>query len=140
MAKAAKINMTECRLVETKEGTHFATKRFDREEITGRKLHMQSLGGIAHFDFNDAGANSYEQAAMVMRKLKLSQADAEQLYRRMVFNEVTKNYDDHVKNISFLMDRQGKWVLAPAYDMTFAYNPNSIWTSVTKRQRTYWNR
>ncbi|MGN0431271.1 MAG: type II toxin-antitoxin system HipA family toxin [Lachnospiraceae bacterium] len=129
MAKAAKINMTECRLVETKEGTHFATKRFDREEVTGRKLHMQSLGGIAHFDFNDAGAHSYEQAAMVMRKLKLLQTDMEQLFRRMVFNEVTKNYDDHVKNISFLMDRKGKWTLAPAYDMTYAYTPNSIWTA-----------
>lgn len=129
MAKTAKINMTECRLLETKEGTHFATKRFDREEVTGRKLHMQSLGGIAHFDFNDAGAHSYEQAAMVMRKLKLPQTDMEQLFRRMVFNEVTKNYDDHVKNISFLMDRKGKWTLAPAYDMTYAYNPNSIWTA-----------
>ena len=129
MAKAAGINMTECRLIQTKEGTHFVTKRFDREETTGRKIHMQSLGGIAHFDFNDAGAHSYEQAATVMRKLKLSQADTEQLYRRMVFNEVAKNYDDHVKNISFLMDRKGKWKLAPAYDMTYAYNPTNKWTA-----------
>ena len=129
MAKAAGIHMTECRLIQTKEGTHFVTKRFDREETTGRKIHMQSLGGIAHFDFNDAGAHSYEQAATVMRKLKLSQAHGEQLYRRMVFNEVAKNYDDHVKNISFLMDRQGKWRLAPAYDMTYAFNANSPWTA-----------
>ena len=90
---------------------------------------MQSLGGIAHFDFNDPGAHSYEQAAGVMRKLKLPQTDIEQLFRRMIFNEITKNYDDHVKNISFLMDRQGKWSLAPAYDMTFSYNPGSIWKS-----------
>ena len=98
-------------------------------EQTGRKIHMQSLGGLAHYDFNDAGAHSYEQAAQIIRKMGLSQKDIEQLYRRMVFNELAKNYDDHVKNISFLMDRRGKWKLAPAYDMTFSYNPQSIWTS-----------
>jgi len=128
MAKDADIHMTDCRLIETDEGVHFATKRFDREE-NGRKIHMQSLGGLAHYDFNDAGAHSYEQAAHIMRKMELSQLDIEQLFRRMVFNEVSKNYDDHVKNISFLMDRKGNWKLAPAYDMTFSYNPNSIWTA-----------
>lgn len=90
---------------------------------------MQSLGGIAHYDFNEAGAHSYEQIAGIMRKLSLSQIEIEQLFRRMVFNEVAKNYDDHVKNVSFLMDRRGKWKLAPAYDMTFSYNPTSLWTS-----------
>lgn len=129
MTKEAGINMTESRIIKTKEGTHFATKRFDREDKTGKKIHMQSLGGLAHFDFNDPGAHSYEQAAGIMRKLKLSQTDVEQLFRRMVFNEIAKNYDDHVKNLSFLMDRKGKWSLSPAYDMTFSYNPNSIWTS-----------
>jgi len=129
MAKDAGIDMAECRLIKTKEGEHFATKRFDRENQTGRKIHMQSLGGIAHYDFNNPGVHSYEQIALIMRKLKLSQADVEQLFRRMVFNEVSKNYDDHVKNISFLMNREGTWRLAPAYDMTFAYNPNSIWLS-----------
>lgn len=129
MAKDARIHMTECRMISTNDGVHFATKRFDREEITGRKVHMQTLGGIAHFDYNDPGAHSYEQAAAIMRKLKLSQEDVEQLFRRMVFNEIAKNYDDHVKNISFLMSRKGKWSLSPAYDMTFSYNPNSIWTS-----------
>lgn len=129
MTKDAGINMAECRLIKTKEGVHFATKRFDREEKSGKKIHMQSLGGIAHYDFNDPGAHSYEQAAGIMRRLKLSQIEIEQLFRRMVFNEVAKNYDDHVKNISFLMDRSGKWSLSPAYDMTFSYNPNSIWTS-----------
>lgn len=121
--------MTECQLIKSKEGIHFATKRFDREDKTGKKIHMQSLGGLAHLDFNDPGAHSYEQAVGIMRKLKLPQTDIEQLFRRMVFNEMAKNYDDHVKNISFLMDRKGKWRLAPAYDMTFSYNPNSIWTS-----------
>lgn len=129
MTKDAGINMTECRIIKTEEGVHFATKRFDREDKTGKKIHMQSLGGIAHFDFNDPGAHSYEQAVGIMRKLSLPQSDIEQLFRRMVFNEIAKNYDDHVKNISFLMNRQGRWSLSPAYDMTFSYNPNSIWTS-----------
>lgn len=129
MTKDAGINIAECQLIKTKEGVHFATKRFDREEKSGKKIHMQSLGGIAHYDFNDPGAHSYEQAAGIMRRLKLSQIEIEQLFRRMVFNEVAKNYDDHVKNISFLMDRSGKWSLSPAYDMTFSYNPNSLWTS-----------
>lgn len=129
MTLDAGIDMTECRLLKSREGTHFITRRFDRDAVTGRKIHMQSLGGLAHFDFNDPGAHSYEQAAQMMRRIHLSQNDVEQLFRRMVFNEVSKNYDDHVKNISFLMDRQGKWSLAPAYDMTFSYNPDSIWTS-----------
>lgn len=128
MTKDAGIQMEECRLVKTAEGVHFATKRFDRD-VEGKKIHMQSLGGLAHYDFNDAGAHSYEQAAHVMRKLRLSQTEIEQLFRRMVFNELAKNYDDHVKNISFLMDRSGKWKLAPAYDMTFSYNPTSLWTA-----------
>ena len=129
MAKDSGIDMTECRLLKSMDGMHFMTKRFDRDSETGRKIHMQSLGGIAHFDFNNPGAHSYEQASKVMMQLKLSLADVERLFRRMVFNEVSKNYDDHVKNISFLMDRRGNWSLAPAYDMTFSYNPNSIWTS-----------
>lgn len=128
MAKDAGIDMTECRMIKSNDGIHFATKRFDRED-SGRKIHMQSLGGLAHFDFNDSGAHSYEQAAQIMRKINLGQNDIEQLFLRMVFNEIAKNYDDHVKNISFLMDRRGKWSLAPAYDVTFSYNPTSIWTS-----------
>ncbi|MCH5339969.1 MAG: type II toxin-antitoxin system HipA family toxin [Acetatifactor sp.] len=129
MCRDAGIEMTECQLIKSREGMHFVTKRFDRDENTGRKIHMHTLGGLAHFDFNDPGANSYEQAAQVMRKIKLPQSDIEQLFRRMVFNEVAKNYDDHVKNISFLMDRAGVWKLAPAYDMTFSYRPDSVWTS-----------
>lgn len=129
MCKDAGIEMTECQLIKSKDGLHFATRRFDRDPDAGRKIHMQTLGGLAHFDFNDPGANSYEQAAQIMRKIKLPQSDVEQLFRRMVFNEVAKNYDDHVKNISFLMNRDGVWKLAPAYDMTFSYRPDSIWTS-----------
>lgn len=129
MAKDCGISMTECRLIRSPEGTHFATRRFDRDENTGQKIHMQTLGGLAHFDFNMPGAHSYEEAASVIRALNLPQTDTEQLYRRMVFNEVAKNYDDHVKNISFLMNRRGEWRLAPAYDMTFSYNPASLWTA-----------
>lgn len=129
MCRDAGIEMTECQLIKSREGLHFATLRFDRDGQTGRKIHMHTLGGLAHFDFNDPGSNSYEQAAQIMRKIKLPQSDVEQLFRRMVFNEVAKNYDDHVKNISFLMDRTGVWKLAPAYDMTFSYRPDSVWTS-----------
>lgn len=129
MAKDAGIDMTECRLIKSAEGLHFMTRRFDRDKDNGKKIHMQSLGGLAHFDFNLPGMHSYEEAASIMRKLGLSHSDVEQLYRRMVFNEVAKNYDDHVKNISFLMNKEGKWSLAPAYDMTFSYNPGSMWTS-----------
>jgi len=129
MARDAGIDMTECRLIQSEEGVHFVTKRFDREAETGKKIHMLSLGGLAHFDFNTPGAHSYEEAVGIFRKLNLSHKDTEQLFRRMIFNEVAKNYDDHVKNISFLMDKGGRWKLAPAYDMTFSYSKASFWTS-----------
>ena len=104
------------------------TRRFDRDLITGAKYHMQTLGGIAHFDFNQPSAYSYEQAVEVMRRLRLSNKEISQFFRRMVFNVFARNQDDHVKNISFLMDRTGKWSLAPAYDITYAYNPGGMWT------------
>ena len=104
------------------------TRRFDRDPMTGAKFHMQTLGGIAHFDFNQPGAYSYEQAVEVMRRLRFSNKEISQFYRRMVFNVFARNQDDHVKNISFLMDRTGKWSLAPAYDITYAYNPGGMWT------------
>ena len=128
MAQKAGIVMSECRLYEEKGRYHFMTRRFDRELKNGNKIHMQSLGAVAHFDFNQPGAYSYEQAAQVMRQLRISNMDISQLYRRMVFNILARNQDDHVKNISFLMDRKGKWSLSPAYDVTYAYNPKGIWT------------
>lgn len=128
MAKDVGIDMTECRLIQSNEGYHFMTKRFDRKD-TGEKLHMQTLGALAHYDYNEAGAHSYEQAAAIMRKIGLKQKDIEQLYLRMLFNEMARNYDDHVKNISFLMNRKGEWTLSPVYDVTFSYNANSIWTN-----------
>ncbi|MBQ6431685.1 MAG: type II toxin-antitoxin system HipA family toxin [Oscillospiraceae bacterium] len=127
MAKAAGIEMSECRLYRENDLFHFMTKRFDREAQNGRKLHMQTLGALAHFDYNDPNSYSYEQAAMILRKLGLNSDSMEQLFRRMAFNVLAKNQDDHVKNISFLMDRSGRWSLAPAYDMTLSYLPGHRW-------------
>jgi serine/threonine-protein kinase HipA len=125
MAKASGINMTECRLLEEGGRAHFMTKRFDR--IGTEKRHMQTLCGIAHFDYNMPNVYSYEQAFQVMRQLRLPYMDAEELFRRMVFNVLCFNCDDHTKNISFLMDKQGEWRLSPAYDVTYAYHPENRW-------------
>ncbi len=120
MAIEAGINMSECRLFKENGRSHFMTRRFDRLD-GGEKLHMQSLCGLAHYDFNDAGAYSYEQAIGVMRDIGLSHYEMEEFYRRMVFNVVARNQDDHTKNISFLMNKAGRWSLAPAYDITYCY-------------------
>jgi serine/threonine-protein kinase HipA len=127
MAKAAGMAMSECRLFEENGRRHFMTRRFDRLP-GGDKLHMQSLGAIAHFDFNAPGTHSYEQAIAVLRRLGLPMDTVEELFRRMVFNVVARNQDDHVKNIAFLMDRQGQWSLAPAFDVAFSHNPDGGWT------------
>ncbi len=128
MAKACGITMTECRLFEENERRHFMTKRFDRLP-SGEKLHMQSLCALAHFDYNQAGAYSYEQALLTIRQLKLPVDAVEEQFRRMVFNIVGRNQDDHVKNIAFLMDKESHWSLAPAFDMTYSYNPSGAWTA-----------
>ena len=128
MAADAGLDMSECRIYKENGRHHFLTRRFDRDAETGDKIHMQSLGGIAHFDFNMAGAYGYEDAAEIMRRLRLGNNEISQFYRRMVFNVLARNQDDHVKNISFLMDRKGRWSLAPAYDLTYAYNPDGMWT------------
>ena len=128
MASAAGINMEECRLYEDSGLYHFMTRRFDRVRSTGDKLHMQTLAGIAHYDFNLPGGYSYEQAAGIMRQMSISQDEIKQFYRRMVFNVLARNHDDHTKNISFIMDRAGCWSLSPAYDVTYAYNPFGMWT------------
>jgi serine/threonine-protein kinase HipA len=127
MAQAAGIHMSECRLLEEHGRAHFMTRRFDRAD--GNKLHLQSLCGIAHFDFNMAGAYSYEQAFAIMRRLRLSKADAAEQYRRMVFNVIARNLDDHTKNIAFLMGPDGGWQLSPAFDVIYAHNPKGRWTS-----------
>ncbi|MFN5961490.1 MAG: type II toxin-antitoxin system HipA family toxin [Verrucomicrobiota bacterium] len=128
MAKEAGITMSDCRLLEENGRRHFMTRRFDRL-AGGAKLHMQSLCALAHFDFNQAGAYSYEQALLTIRQLKLPMAAVEEQFRRMVFNVVARNQDDHVKNIAFLMNQQGEWSLAPAFDVTYSYNPSGSWTA-----------
>ena len=121
------IDMSECSLIEENGRAHFLTKRFDREN--GKKVHMQTLCGIAHYDYRIHRAYSYEQAFNVMRALRLPYSEAQEMFRRMVFNVILRNQDDHTKNISFLMDEKGKWRLSPAYDMGYAYNPNGGWTA-----------
>ena len=123
MAQAAGITMSECRLHCEGGRSHFMTKRFDRDDL-GRKIHMQSLGAMQHFDFNDPSAYSYEQAVMTIRELGLGMPAVEEQFRRALFNVMARNQDDHVKNISFLMDRSGQWALSPAYDLAYAYNPS----------------
>lgn len=127
MARAAGITMSDCRLLEENGRAHFMTRRFDRT-ADGDKLHLQSLCAMAHFDFNQAGAYSYEQAFQVARRLGLPQSDLTELFRRAVFNILSRNQDDHTKNLAFFMDRRGGWHLAPAYDLTYAYNPSGAWT------------
>ncbi|PKN46933.1 MAG: toxin HipA [Deltaproteobacteria bacterium HGW-Deltaproteobacteria-17] len=127
MARAAGIEMEDCRLLEENGRRHFMTRRFDRL-AGGDKLHMQSLAALAHLDFNAAGAHSYEQAFLAMRRLGLPMAQLEEQFRRMVFNVSARNQDDHVKNIAFLMDRRGRWRLSPAFDVTYAFNPRGDWT------------
>ena len=128
MAKAAGIDMSECRLLEENGRRHFMTRRFDRL-AGGEKLHMQSLGALAHYDFNHAGAYSYEQALLTIRQLNLPMAAVEEQFRRMTFNVIARNQDDHVKNIAFLMDKAGHWSLTPAFDVTYSFNPSGDWTA-----------
>ncbi len=128
MATAAGISMNPCRLLEENGRRHFMTKRFDRQ-ADGGKLHMQSLGAMAHFDYHLAGVYAYEQALLVIRQLGLSMNTIEEQFRRMTFNIVARNQDDHVKNIAFLMDREGRWSLAPAFDVTYSFQPQGRWTS-----------
>ena len=127
MAVEAGITMAECRLHHEGPRSHFMTRRFDRDS-RGRKIHMQSLAALRHFDFNLPGAYSYEQAIDTVRDLGLGTSAVEEQFRRAVFNVIARNQDDHVKNISFLMDRQGNWRLSPAYDVVYAYNPSGAWT------------
>jgi serine/threonine-protein kinase HipA len=127
MAKAAGITMQESRLFEENGRAHFMTKRFDR--VGNEKLHMQSFCGLQHYDFNEVNSFSYEQLFETMRLLGLPYTDARQLFTRMVFNVMARNCDDHTKNFAFLMDKNGKWSLSPAFDVCHAHRPNSPWVS-----------
>jgi serine/threonine-protein kinase HipA len=128
MAVASGIEMTECRLYEEGGRAHFMTRRFDRDP-GNRKIHMHSLCGLAHYDFNAAGAYGYEQAFSVVQQLRLGYPALAEMFRRMVFNIVARNQDDHTRNIAFLMDEQGQWRLAPAFDVMWAYNTSGPWTN-----------
>jgi serine/threonine-protein kinase HipA len=127
LALAAGVDMSECRIHHEGGRAHFMTRRFDRD-AKGNKLHMQSLAAMRHFDFNAAGAYSYEQAVETIRQLGLPALDIEQQFRRAVLNVLIRNQDDHVKNIAFLMNRKGEWRLSPAFDVSYAYNPTGSWT------------
>ena len=135
MARDCGIDMMESKLLEENNRAHFMTRRFDRTVI-GNKLHMQSLCGLAHFDFNMPGAYSYEQALDVINTVVQTdvQLDNEQMFRRAVFNVLGRNQDDHTKNIAFLMNQQGQWRLSPAFDLTYAYNPKGLWTNTHQMQ------
>ena len=127
MAKDCNIQISECRLLEENGRAHFMTKRFDRDENT--KHHIQSLCGLQHYDFNDMNGYSYEQVFQTMRILRLTYPEAEQMFRRMVFNVIATNYDDHTKNISFILKKDENWRLAPAYDLCFSFDPTNHWVS-----------
>jgi serine/threonine-protein kinase HipA len=127
MARAAGITMTDCRLLQEHGRAHFMTRRFDRE-TGGVRHHMQTLCAMGHVDYKKKGTNAYSQLFQVIRQLDLPYEDMEEAFRRMVFNVMARNCDDHSKNFSFLL-RQGQgWALAPAYDVTFAHNPQGEWT------------
>ena len=128
MAVACGIDISESKLLEENGRAHFMTRRFDR--VKGKeKLHVQTLCGLQHYDFSQVGIYGYEQAFQTIRGLRLPAAQTEQLFKRMVFNVIARNLDDHAKNISFIMDKTGKWRLAPAYDVTYSYDPTSKWVS-----------
>ena len=127
MARKAGIEMMDCHLHHENGRSHFMTRRFDRDE-KGQKIHMQSLAALRHYDLNDPRSYGYEQAMQTIRGLGLGMPAIEEQFRRTVFNVVARNQDDHVKNISFLMDRTGEWKLSPAYDVIYAYNPSGLWT------------
>ncbi len=128
MAKKAGIIMMPCRLHEEGGRAHFMTKRFDRTDA-GDKLYYQSLCALQHFDFNMAGAYSYEQALQTIKSLNLPAEDIDQQVRRTLFNIIARNQDDHVKNIGFVMDKEGEWRLSPAFDVAYSYNPQGSLTS-----------
>lgn len=128
MAKEAGINMSECRILDDGKHCHFMTKRFDRDN-NGNKFHMQTLCALAHMDFNQAGMYSYEQLFSVLNQIGAHHQDSVEAFKRMLFNIFSFNCDDHTKNTSFLMDKTGQWKLSPAYDVSFAFNPNGFWTA-----------
>lgn len=127
MAKHCNIDISESRLLEENGRAHFMTRRFDRDG--NEKHHILSLCGIQHYDFNDMYGYSYEQVFQTMRQLRLTYPEFEQMFKRMVFNVIATNYDDHTKNFSFILKKDTNWRLAPAYDLCFSFDPSSYWVS-----------
>lgn len=125
MAISCGIEMMESKLFEENNRAHFMTKRFDR--VKGQKLHVQSFCALRHFDFSMIGSFAYEQVFETIRMLRLPATTSEQFYRRMAFNVIARNLDDHTKNIAFIMDKKGAWKLSPAFDVTYSYDPASVW-------------
>jgi serine/threonine-protein kinase HipA len=128
MARQAGVEISDSTLHEENGRFHFLTKRFDRTD-QGEKIHMQSFAALAGIDYKIHKATSYETLFGVMRRLKLPYKQIEQQYRRMLFNVVARNHDDHAKNFSFLMNKDGKWQISPAYDICFSYSPGGTWTN-----------
>lgn len=128
MAVAAGIEMSDCRLLEESGRAHFMTRRFDRD-AQGGKIHMQSLCALGHYDFNAAGEYGYEQAFAAVRRSNLGHDAMREMFRRMAFNVVARNQDDHTRNIAFLMSDNGQWRLSPAFDLTWSFNPSGSWTN-----------
>lgn len=129
LAKEAGINISKSILFEENDRFHFLTKRFDRTD-NGEKIHMQTLGALAGIDYRIQKVSSYETLFRVMKRLRLPYYQFEQQYRRALFNVIARNHDDHVKNFSFLMNKEGKWQISPAYDITFQYKAGGTWTNV----------
>ena len=126
MATDAGIEMSPCRLLEENGRAHFMTRRFDREG--NQKHHLQTLCAIAHLDYRQQSAHDYSQLFQTIQQLGLDYPAREQAFRRMVFNVLAANCDDHTKNFSFILREGSTWQLAPAYDVTFAHNPAGEWT------------
>jgi serine/threonine-protein kinase HipA len=126
MAKAAGIEMSESRLLEEHDRAHFMTKRFDRDR--NKKHHLQTLCGLAHLDYRQKATHDVSQLFMTINRLGIGYSGMEQAFRRVAFNIMAANCDDHTKNVSFLLREGGRWELAPAYDVTHAYNPKGEWT------------
>lgn len=126
MAKKCGVDMMPCRLLQEGNRRHFITQRFDR--IKNKKLHVQTLNGLAHIDYKKPGSFSYAELFGIARQLKLSALDAEQLFKRMAFNIIARNHDDHSKNVAFIL-KKDKWSLAPAYDLAYSYKPGSKWVN-----------
>ncbi|MFM2485177.1 type II toxin-antitoxin system HipA family toxin [Celerinatantimonas yamalensis] len=126
IAKKCDVDMMPSRLLQEGNRRHFITKRFDR--IKNKKVHVQTLNGLAHVDYKKPGSFSYAELFGIARELKLSALEAEQLLKRMTFNIIARNHDDHSKNFAFIL-KNDKWSLAPAYDLAYSYKPGSKWVN-----------